>query len=76
MLTICSFPNYAHRFRLEVEVKDDTNQTVVVLWDETATDLTKSSAKALLDELEQVLMPPDLVYVSMLLQFSFTIYPM
>ena len=43
MLTICSFPNYAHRFRLEVEVKDDTNQTVVVLWDETATDLTKSA---------------------------------
>lgn len=58
VLTIDGFLQYVHRFRLEVEIKDGTNQTVVVMWDETATELTKSSAKALLDELEQVFMQP------------------
>ncbi|PWA54125.1 nucleic acid-binding, OB-fold protein [Artemisia annua] len=53
------------RFRLEVEIKDDTNQTVVVLWDETATELTKSSAMALLDELEHVFIQANMVYLSM-----------
>ena len=56
VLTIDAFFEYVQRFRLEVEIKDDTNQTIVVMWDETATELTKSSAKALLDELEQVFM--------------------
>ena len=42
----------SNRFRLEVVVKDVTTQVVIVLWDETATELTKSNAKALLDGLE------------------------
>ena len=42
------------RFRLEVDVKDDSAHTVVVMWDETAKDLTKSGAKALLDGLDAV----------------------
>ena len=33
-------------------MRDVTTQVVIVLWDETATELTKSSAKALLDGLE------------------------
>lgn len=59
MLTIGGFLQHVHRFRLEVEVKDETNQVVVALWDETATELTKSSAKALLDELEPVVVQAD-----------------
>lgn len=39
------------RYRLEVIVKDADADVVVVLWDETATELTKLSAKALLDGL-------------------------
>ncbi|GJR91635.1 FAR1-related sequence 5-like protein [Tanacetum coccineum] len=52
----CSKPvNYAKpRFRLEVDVKDESAQTVIVTWDETASELTKSSAKALLDGLDEV----------------------
>lgn len=34
-------------------MKDDTTQVVIVLWDETATELKKSSAKVLLDQLDQ-----------------------
>ncbi|KAL6549360.1 hypothetical protein OROHE_008477 [Orobanche hederae] len=41
------------RFRLEVDVKDSSAHTVIVMWDETATELTKSSAKALLDGLDE-----------------------
>lgn len=40
-------------------MKDETNQVEVELRDETATELTKSSAKALLDELEQVVVQAD-----------------
>ncbi|KAL6576662.1 hypothetical protein OROMI_010938 [Orobanche minor] len=42
------------RFRLEVDVRDETAETVVVMWDETATELTKTSAKVLLDGLDEV----------------------
>ncbi|PWA34863.1 nucleic acid-binding, OB-fold protein [Artemisia annua] len=42
------------RFRFQVDVMDATAQTVIVMWDETALELTKSSAKALLDELDEV----------------------
>ena len=42
------------RFRLEVDVKDATAHTVIVMWYETATELTKSNAKALLDGLDEV----------------------
>ncbi|KAL6577449.1 hypothetical protein OROMI_011725 [Orobanche minor] len=41
------------RFRLEVYVRDETAETVVVMWDETATELTKTSAKVLLDGLDE-----------------------
>ncbi|KAL6517891.1 hypothetical protein OROMI_033592 [Orobanche minor] len=40
------------RFRLEVDIRDETAETVVVMWDETATELTKTSAKVLLDGLD------------------------
>lgn len=53
-LTISGFLQRVDRFRLEVDVRDLTTQVVIVMWDETATELTKSSAKALLNELEQV----------------------
>ncbi|PWA66247.1 nucleic acid-binding, OB-fold protein [Artemisia annua] len=42
------------RFRLQVYAMDATGQIVIVMWDETASELTKSSAKALLDELDEV----------------------
>ncbi|KAL6520730.1 hypothetical protein OROHE_016911 [Orobanche hederae] len=42
------------RFRLEVDLRDETAETVVVMWDETATELTKTSAKVLLDGLDKV----------------------
>ncbi|PWA60214.1 nucleic acid-binding, OB-fold protein [Artemisia annua] len=38
------------RFKFQVDVMDATAQIVIVMWDETALELTKSSAKALLDE--------------------------
>ncbi|KAL6547461.1 hypothetical protein OROMI_023182 [Orobanche minor] len=41
-------------FRLEVDVRDETAETVVVMWDDTATELTKTSAKMLLDGLDEV----------------------
>ncbi|KAL6507132.1 hypothetical protein OROHE_022031 [Orobanche hederae] len=41
------------RFRLEVDVKDGSAHTVIVMWDETAMELTKSSATALLDGLNE-----------------------
>nr|GEX19994.1 hypothetical protein [Tanacetum cinerariifolium]GEX19996.1 hypothetical protein [Tanacetum cinerariifolium] len=39
--------------RLEVDVQDDSTHTVVVMWDEMAIELTNSSAKALLDGLDE-----------------------
>ncbi|KAL6558413.1 hypothetical protein OROMI_018763 [Orobanche minor] len=41
------------RFRVDVDVKDGSAHTVIVMWDETATELTKPSAKALLDGLNE-----------------------
>ena len=35
-------------------MKDETTQVVIVIWDETAMELTKSSAKTLFDVLDEV----------------------
>ncbi|GJS32401.1 hypothetical protein Tco_0530783 [Tanacetum coccineum] len=41
-------------FRIEVDLRDDSAHTFVVMLDEMAKELTKSSTKALLDGLDEV----------------------
>ncbi|GJT20618.1 hypothetical protein Tco_0890555 [Tanacetum coccineum] len=44
-----------NQFRIEVDLRDDSAHTFVVMLDEMAKELTKSSTKALLDGLDEVI---------------------